>query len=164
MAECKECGITLTYSNSVATERCNKCHGAWLKSSVQTNSTEDTKSDPVADPMQYLKEKQIDFEEKVAIDAILLTTETAPNLNIVSRFGIIMAEVDCSFTVEMVENNNALQSKLRSEAYSIGANAVVGITFNMIETYSATLGVSKVNTFKLIASGTAVVIEEINNG
>ena len=160
MAECKECGITLTYSNSVATERCNKCHGAWLKSSVQTNSTEDTKSDPVADPMQYLKEKQIDFEEKVAIDAILLTTETAPNLNIVSRVGIIMAEVDCVFTVEMVKHNNALQSKLRSEAYSIEANAVVGITFNMIETYSATLGVSKVNTFKLIASGTAVVIEE----
>ena len=75
-----------------------------------------------------------------------------------------MAEVDCVFTVEMVKHNNALQSKLRNEAYSIGANAVVGITFNMIETYSATLGVSKVNTFKLIASGTAVVIEEINNG
>ena len=164
MAECKECGITLTYSNSVATERCNKCHGAWLTNSVQTNSAENTKSDPVSDPMQYLKEKQIDFEENVAIDAIILTTETAPNLNIVSRVGIIMAEVDCVFTVEMVKNNHALQSKLRSEAYSIGANAVVGITFQMIETYSATLGVSKVNTFKLIASGTAVVVDEMNDG
>ena len=41
---------------------------------TKTNSTEDTKSDPVADPMQYLKEKQIDFEEKVAIDAMLVTT------------------------------------------------------------------------------------------
>jgi len=30
----------------------------------------------------------------------------------------------------------------------------------MIETYGATLGVSKVNTFKLIASGTAVIVEE----
>tara|TARA_B110000483_G_C17902679_1_gene429949 strand:+ start:217 stop:438 length:222 start_codon:yes stop_codon:yes gene_type:complete len=67
-----------------------------------------------------------------------------------------MADADCSFTIKMVENNNALQFKLRSEAYSIGANAVVGITFNMIETYSATLGV---NTFKLIAYGTAVIIE-----
>ena len=67
-----------------------------------------------------------------------------------------MADADCSFTIKMVENNNALQFKLRSEAYSIGANAVVGITFNMIETYSATLGV---NTFKLITYGTAVIIE-----
>ena len=113
-----------------------------------------------------LEEKKIEeaaFETReldATIDAILLTTETAPNLNIVSRVGIIMAEVDYVFTVEMVKHNNALQSKLRNEAYSIGANAVVGITLNMIETYSATLGVSKVNTFKLIASGTAVVIEE----
>ena len=68
MAECKDCGISLTYSNSLATERCNKCHGAWLKNSVETNSAENTKSDLVADPMQYLKVKQIDFEEKVTID------------------------------------------------------------------------------------------------
>ena len=40
----------------------------------------------------------------------------------------------------------------------------MGNKVNMIETYSATLGVSKVNTFKLIASGTAVIIEEINHG
>jgi len=95
-------------------------------------------------------------ENNEAIDSILLTTETAPNLNIKSRVGIIMADADCSFTIKMVENNNALQFKLRSEAYLIGANAVVGITFNMIETYSATLGV---NTFKLITYGTAVIIE-----
>ena len=94
------------------------------------------------------------------LDAIILTTETAPNQNIKSRVGIIMADADCSFTVKMVENNNALQSKLRSEAHSIGANAVVGITFDMIETYSASIGIGKVNTFKLIAYGTAVVIED----
>ena len=106
--------------------------------------------------MQYLKEQQKIKKEQQEIKSIILTTETAPNLNIKSRVGIIMADADCSFTIKMVENNNALQFKLRSEAYSIGANAVVGITFNMIETYSATLGV---NTFKLIAYGTAVIIE-----
>ena len=103
-----------------------------------------------------LSERNLKLNKKLAdqeLEAIILTTETAPNLNIVNRVGIIMAEADCSVTVKMVENNHALQSKLRSEAYSIGANAVVGITFQMIETYSATLGVSKVNTFKLIASG-----------
>ena len=142
-----------------ATERCNKCHGAWLKNSVETNSAENTKSDLVADPMQHLKVKQINFEEKVAIDAMLLTTETAPNLNIKSRVGIVMVDADCAFDAAMVKNKNALLNKLKSEANSIGANAVVGITFDMIETYSASIGIGKVNTFKLIAYGTAVVIE-----
>ena len=159
MAECKDCGITLIYSFFFATERCNKCHGAWLKNSVETNSAENTKSDLVADPMQHLKVKQINFEEKVAIDAMLLTTETAPNLNIKSRVGIVMVDADCAFDVAMVKNKNALLNKLKSEANSIGANAVVGITFDMIETYSASIGIGKVNTFKLIAYGTAVVIE-----
>ena len=110
-----------------------------------------------------LRRKEDAAERELAqqeLDAIILTTETAPNLNIKSRVGIIIADADCSLDAAMVENNNALQSKLRSEAHSIGANAVVGITFNMIETYSATLGVSKVNTFKLIAYGTAVIIED----
>ena len=137
MAECKECNKTIK-TWEVIGGKCDAC-------------------------FKWSERKKSEAQQELAdreLEAILLTTETAPNLNIVSRLGIIMAEADCSFTVKMVENNNALQSKLRSEAYSIGANAVVGITFNMIETYSATLGVSKVNTFKLIASGTAVVIEE----
>ena len=141
MAECKECNKTIK-TWEVIGGKCDAC-------------------------FKWSERKKSEAQQELAdqeLEAIILTTETAPNLNIVSRLGIIMAEADCSFTVKMVENNNALQSKLRSEAYSVGANAVVGITFNMIETYSATLGVSKVNTFKLIASGTAVVVEEMNNG
>ena len=138
MAKCAVCGTRMTFTESnIALSfggRCKECLSVNQEELDKTNQ------------------------------AIMLTTETAPNLNIVSRVGIIMAEVDCVFTVEMVKHNHALQSKLRSEAYSIEANAVVGITFNMIETYSATLGVSKVNTFKLIASGTAVVVEEMNDG
>ena len=70
-----------------------------------------------------------------------------------------MVDADCAFDVAMVKNKDALLSNLKSEAHSIGANAVVGITFDMIETYSASIGIGKVNTFKLIAYGTAVVIE-----
>ena len=141
MAECKVCNKTIK-TWEVIGGKCDAC-------------------------FKWSERKKSEAQQELAdqeLEAIILTTETAPNLNIVSRVGIIMAEVDCVFTVEMVKHNHALQSKLRSEAYSIGANAVVGITFNMIETYSATLGVSKVNTFKLIASGTAVVMEEMNDG
>ena len=137
MAECKVCNKTIK-TWEVIGGKCDACF-KW---------SERKKSEA---------QQELAYQE---LEAIILTTETAPNLNIVNRVGIIMAEADCSVTVKMVENNHALQSKLRSEAYSIGANAVVGITFQMIETYSATLGVSKVNTFKLIASGTAVVIKE----
>jgi len=141
MAECKVCNKTIK-TWEVIGGKCDAC-------------------------FKWSERKKSEAQQELAdqeLEAIILTTETAPNLNIVNRVGIIMAEADCSVTVKMVENNHALQSKLRSEAYSIGANAVVGITFQMIETYSATLGVSKVNTFKLIASGTAVVVEEMNDG
>ena len=129
MAECKKCGRKLGFWEGKYFGACPDCADQTSNQRAEINE---------------------------AIGSILLTTETAPNLDIKSRVGIIMADADCSFTVKMVENNNALQFKLRSEAYSIGANAVVGITFNMIETYSATLGV---NTFKLITYGTAVIIE-----
>ena len=129
MAECKKCGRKLGFWEGKYFGACPDCADQTSNQRAEINE---------------------------AIGSILLTTETAPNLDIKSRVGIIMADADCSLDAAMVENNNALQSKIRSEAYSIGANAVVGITFNMIETYSATLGV---NTFKLIAYGTAVIIE-----
>jgi len=139
MAECKDCGKKIGFMNTIG-GKCADCY--------------------------YSAEEEEKVVEKIAlnvrieaIEAILLTTETAPNLNIKSRVGIIMADADCAFDVAMVKNKDALLSKLKSEAHSIGANAVVGVTFNMIETYSASIGIGKVNTFKLIAYGTAVIIE-----
>ena len=148
IAKCKTCGKSIRAWMALG-GACEDCF-SHLK-----------KKEDVAE--SQLRRKEDAAERELAqqeLDAIILTTETAPNLNIKSRVGIIIADADCSLDAAMVENNNALQSKLRSEAHSIGANAVVGITFNMIETYSATLGVSKVNTFKLIAYGTAVIIED----
>ena len=151
MAECKECGKSIKAWEALG-GACEDCYSLHLQNKARLKQKEGAAE-------SHLRRKEDEAETELAkleLDAIILTTETAPNLNIKSRVGIIMADADCSFTIKMVENNNALQFKLRSEAYSIGANAVVGITFNMIETYSATLGV---NTFKLIAYGTAVIIE-----
>jgi len=177
MAECKECGITLTYSNSVATERCNKCHGAWLKSSVQTNSTEDTKSDPVADPMQYLKEKQIDFEEKVAIDAMLVTTShTLQGIEVTKYLGVVSAE--CAYGMNMFkdmfanvrnlvggrstavqdtmrDSRETVMQELKREAHAKGANAVIAVDIDYTQ-----LGAGGNMMVLVSASGTAVVIEE----
>jgi hypothetical protein len=159
MAECIDRGKSLDYRNSMPNGRCSGCHGKYLAARIDP----DAKAKVTADHQSRAPKTSSVYQERIRntkIDAIVVTTETAPNLNIKSRVGIIMVDADCAFDVAMVKNKDALLSNLKSEAHSIGANAVVGVTFNIIETYSASIGIGKVNTFKLIAYGTAVVIED----
>ena len=109
------------------------------------------------------------------IEAIMLTTETAPNLKIVKRLEIVTAE--CAFGMNMFKDlfagvrnvvggrSEAVQrtmrdsrrvvlSELKKEAHSVGANAVVGVDLDYVE--MANIG----NMVMLVASGTAVIIEE----
>ena len=110
MAECTDCGVALTYLNSMPNDRCNKCHGILLKNSIKKNfsageSTEQLAADQppsnetalksqhsVRDPMQYLKEQQEIIKERQEIKSIILTTETAPNLTITKRIDVISAQ------------------------------------------------------------------------
>ena len=110
-----------------------------------------------------------------AIDAILLTTETAPNLNITKRIEIVTAE--CAFGMNIFKDlfagvrdivggrSKAVQQtmrdsrrtalyELKKEAYEVGANAVVGVDLDYVELSSAG------SMVMLVASGTAVIIEE----
>ena len=152
MAECQTCKKKT--SSWFHESHCKDCQQKHAKELTEKNRL-------AAEARVEAKESQkaSRIEESAQVNAIMITTETAPNLNIKSRVGIIMADADCAFDVAMVKNKDALLSNLKSEAHSIGANAVVGVTFNMIETYSASIGIGKVNTFKLIAYGTAVIIE-----
>ena len=113
------------------------------------------------------------------IDTILLTTETAPNLNITKRIEIVTAE--CAFGMNIFKDlfagirnivggrSKAVQKtmrdsrrtalyELKKEAYEVGANAVVGVDLDYVEL--AATGSSMV---MLVASGTAVVIEANTN-
>ena len=110
-----------------------------------------------------------------AIEAILLTTETAPNLNITKRIEIVTAE--CAFGMNIFKDlfagvrdivggrSEAVQKtmrdsrrtalyELKKEAYEVGANAVVGVDLDYVELSSSG------SMVMLVASGTAVVIEE----
>ena len=114
-------------------------------------------------------------ENNSVIEAVMLTTETAPNLNITKRIEIVTAE--CAFGMNIFKDlfagvrdivggrSKAVQSTLRDsrrtalyelkkEAYEVGANAVVGVDLDYMEMSS---GGSMV---LLVASGTAVIIEE----
>ena len=112
---------------------------------------------------------------KAEIQAILLTTETAPNLNITRRIEIVTAE--CAFGMNMFKDlfagvrdivggrSEAVQKtmrdsrktvlyELKKEAYEVGANAVVGVDLDYVELSNTG------SMVMLVASGTAVVIEE----
>ena len=110
-----------------------------------------------------------------AIDAIMLTTETAPNLKITKRIEIVTAE--CAFGMNVFKDlfagvrdivggrSKAVQQTMRDsrktalyelkrEAHFVGANAVVGVDLDYVELSAAG------SMVMLVASGTAVIIEE----
>ena len=119
-------------------------------------------------------------EEQVQeISSILLTTETAPDLNITKRIEIVTAE--CAFGMNIFKDlfasvrdivggrSKAVQQtmrdsrrtalyELKKEAHAVGANAVVGVDLDYMELSSGGTMVL------LVASGTAVVVEEMNDG
>ena len=155
MAECQECGTKVSWLYDL----CDKCHEAneANKSSVNLKVSE-----------QAQRVKQV-------ISSIVLTTETAPNLNITKRIEIVTAE--CAFGMNIFKDlfagvrdivggrSEAVQKtmrdsrktalyELKKEAYEVGANAVVGVDLDYVELSAAG------SMVMLVASGTAVVIEE----
>ncbi|EDQ05439.1 hypothetical protein DSM14862_02423 [Sulfitobacter indolifex] len=155
MAKCAECGTNLgafsTYGpGGTLCKSCNKTRLGG-KEKAQTK--------------QALNEQ---------IEAVLLTTETAPNLNITDRIEIVTAE--CAFGMNMFKDlfasirdivggrSEAVQKTLRDsrrtalyelkkEAHKVGANAVVGVDLDYVELSGAG------NMVLLVASGTAVIFE-----
>ena len=121
------------------------------------------------------KQREIEAERATEIEAIVLTTETAPNLNITKRIEIVTAE--CAFGMNIFKDlfagirdivggrSEAVQKtmrdsrrtalyELKKEAHMVGANAVVGVDLDYME--MSTAG----SMVLLVASGTAVIIED----
>ena len=115
------------------------------------------------------------YEQDKKINSIMLTTETAPNLNIKQRIEVITAE--CAFGMNIFRDlfsgvrdfvggrSEAVQKtmrdsrrvalyELKKEAYEVGANAVVGVDLDYVELSA------NGNMVMLVASGTAVIIED----
>ena len=164
MAECDGCGKSIGFLESRVDGLCTRCN--YLKS---------LPADEVARANQA---DRLWGEEQEAINSIMLTTETAPNLNITKRIEIVTAE--CAFGMNIFKDlfagvrdivggrSEAVQKtmrdsrrtalyELKKEAYEVGVNAVVGVDLDYVELAGA--GSSMV---MLVASGTAVVIEGEN--
>jgi uncharacterized protein YbjQ (UPF0145 family) len=174
MAECIDCGKSLDYRNSMPNGRCSGCHGKYLAARIDP----DAKAKVTADHQSRALKTSSVYQERIRntkIDAIVVTTETAPNLKITKRIEIVTAE--CAFGMNIFKDlfagvrdivggrSEAVQKtmrdsrktalyELKKEAYEVGANAVVGVDLDYVELSSAG------SMVMLVASGTAVVIEE----
>ena len=157
MANCSSCGEKMGFLEAGNQGRCSHC--AYLENM----------------PQKYKDEIAEKVTTSAEIEAIMLTTETAPNLNITKRIEIVTAE--CAFGMNIFKDlfagvrdivggrSEAVQKtmrdsrkialyELKKEAYEVGANAVVGVDLDYVKLASAG------SMVMLVASGTAVVIEE----
>lgn len=183
MAECVECGKRnwnpfedICPDCSIDSKRSKSKTVAWSDGHPQSHENNPSANSANTENHQAYKEQvAADLQTEAAIEAIILTTETAPNLNITKRIEIVTAE--CAFGMNIFKDlfagirdivggrSEAVQKtmrdsrktvlyELKKEAYEVGANAVVGVDLDYVEL--AGTGSSMV---MLVASGTAVVIE-----
>lgn len=162
MANCVNCGKRIGFTNNGTDGQCTTCT---IKSFEENKPT--THQIEIAD-----LERELRISE---IEAVLLTTETSPDINIVKRIEIISAE--CAFGMNifkdlfialtnvvggrsetlqkvMKESRQIALYELKREAFLVGANAVVGVDLDYVE-----LGATGSNMVMLVASGTAVIIQ-----
>jgi uncharacterized protein YbjQ (UPF0145 family) len=159
MAICAGCGTEIGIFNTYGPYKnlCGKCNAARPKE---------------PEPTQQVLSANVQID----IENIVLTTETHPEgLKIIKRIEIVTAE--CAFGMNIFKDlfagvrnivggrSEAVQKtmrdsrrlalyELKKEAHAVGANAVVGVDLDYVELSSAG------SMVMLVASGTAVVIEE----
>jgi uncharacterized protein YbjQ (UPF0145 family) len=167
MADCIDCGAKIGFLNRGDFGRCSNCS---IAHSEKYGA-------------EIAEKRKRDFEVKAAleaalvaqIEAVILTTETAPNLNITKRIEIVTAEVAYGMNIfkdlfagvrdivggrseavqkTMRDARRTALYELKKEAHSVGANAVVGVDLDYVELSGSS------NMVMLVASGTAVVIED----
>ncbi len=161
MATCKTCGNQLSFIGTCVVCRENALNMAKEKAMLGQDGLR-----AAEEAAQLLS---------VEIEAVLLTTETAPNLNITKRIEIVTAEVAYGMNIfkdlfagvrdivggrseavqkTMRDARRTALYELKREAHSVGANAVVGVDLDYVELSGGA------NMVMLVASGTAVVIED----
>jgi len=149
MADCLKCGKKIGFFNNGSDGQCSEC-----VHSTMVAAREDGKG---------LYEEALLKEEarNAEIEAILLTTETSPNLNITKRLKIVVSSKESSLDLKLATKQEELFFDLKEKCHALGGNAVVGVSMNIVETYAATFGVGEFKKFALIAYGTAVVVEVV---
>ncbi|EAP79119.1 hypothetical protein NAS141_07580 [Sulfitobacter sp. NAS-14.1] len=92
--------------------------------------------------------------------AITLTTETFVTSPVQKRLQIIISSEDCRLDIDISKVQSELLEDLKRQAFDLGANAVIGVNISFIETYTANIASGEFKKFKMVAYGTAMVIDE----
>lgn len=170
MAQCAQCNASVLRI-ALVQGVCGKC--------FNDNAAAKIANDKVREDLAN-REKLLDQRERsMSLSKIILTTETAHNLPVTDRLGIVTAEVVIGMHVfkdiasvfrdvfggrsqtmqkGLKEARTAALDELRAEAHALGADAVVGVDLD----YSEISGGGKSMLF-LVASGTAVRLGQIGN-
>ena len=164
MAKCKGCGTELTIINKANDNHCIKCD---VRLSMNTGSS----ASPTTGAASAASSARI-----ADIEAVMLTTESAPNLQVKKRLEVVTAEVAYGMNIfkdlfasvrdivggrseavqkTMRDARRTALYELKKEAHSVGANAVIAVDLDYVELS----GGAGANMVMLVASGTAVVIE-----
>ena len=171
MATCKQCEKEMGFADRMNA----KSYGGLCVSCTSNNQSRDAQIATGTTAEEVEAKRQAEAAINAQIDAVVLTTETAPNLNITKRIEIVTAE--CAFGMNIFKDlfagvrdivggrSKAVQDtmrdarrtalyELKKEAYEVGANAVVGVDLDYVELSASG------SMVMLVASGTAVVIGE----
>jgi uncharacterized protein YbjQ (UPF0145 family) len=172
MANCSRCNAKLSFL--ISGNYCERC----MAENAQNEREGAVKAAAVSrqKDAENARLSQSEAKERSQrIEAVMLTTETATNLNITKRIEIVTAE--CAFGMNIFKDlfagvrdivggrSKAVQSSMRDarktalyelkvEAHLVGANAVVGVDLDYVELSAAG------SMVMLVASGTAVIIED----
>lgn len=163
MASCRICGRKLGFLDPGSDGRCSSCALA---------------EDNQAQFSSHVTAKAEEFQREAEIEAILVTTEMQPCIEIQKRIDIVSAECAYGLNVfkdllagmrnlvggrsEVIESGmrdakSAVIYELKREAHKIGANAVVGVPFSYTQ-----IGDNGWNMILLVATGTAVQAGKLN--
>ena len=182
MAVCHDCGMKLSLFET--RNICSDCQSK-LRKRLDQRSLYERLGEPdwqIKEDEKRIEEqekiKEADQERKRRSDIFVLTTEHSHNLNVTKRIKVVTAECaygmnifkDISSSVRnivggrsaamqntMRDAREAVLIELKNEALKCGANAVVAIDLNYTQ-----IGDGGFAMVLLVASGTAVVIEEEN--
>ena len=160
MAICSECGRKLGLFEAGSAGLCNQCALGFEGRQI------------LEDAATGLRERE---EREVEVEAIMVTTEMQPDINITKRITIVTAEVAYGMNVfkdvfagvrnivggrseaiqkTMRDARETVLYELKREAHAVGANAVIGVDLDYTQ-----IGDSGWNMVLLVASGTAVRVE-----
>ena len=173
MAQCSICGKQI---GMLAANPCTACiaemnekHEAELRK--QKSLDEEIAQQKQREQEQFSEQQE---ERKAVIEAILVTTENAPELNITDRLGIVTAQaafeinnfkdIVVGFMNPVKGRSSELEKQLdilkeralyslKEKAHALKASGVVAVDIDI-----STVTIGQISMLMLVASGTAVVV------